>query len=84
MGKPEKNAAKIAHSMLGNLVEPPSPQCLTIAYALSDFLKAYADDGGVSSGHGFGESCLDFRMDGKDIRVIVKSVPDLDQENNDE
>lgn len=65
--------------LLGELQDPPTEQVLTVAMAVQRFLEPYSDSGSVDSGHGFGESCLDFWMDGKAVRVIVKSVPELDR-----
>lgn len=43
-----------------------------VSYMLADFLQNMLADGGVDSGFGFDEGCLDFNMDGKPVRVIVK------------
>lgn len=66
--------------MMGQLENPPTDEVLTVALALRQFLSPYSDSGSVDSGHGFGESCLDFWMDGKAVRVIIKPVPDLDRD----
>ena len=72
---------RMVHDLLKNLESPPPDETLTVAYALRELLRGYADDSVVDSGHGFGESGLDFWLDDKAIRVIIKAVPEMDRPN---
>ena len=74
------NTNKMIHDLLGMLKNPPSDGVMTTAYSVYQHLQSYADDGAVDSGFGFGESHLDFWLDDKAIRVVVKAVPALDRE----
>lgn len=73
------NVAQMLHDLIGVLESPPSGEVMTTAYVIANVLKPYSDDSAVDTGFGFGESHLDFWMDDKAIRVIVKSVPALDR-----
>ena len=84
--EPASNQARIVHDLLASMQNPPSDENLTIAYAIANFLRPYSDNSVVDTGFGFSESCLDFWLDGKALRVIVKSVHELDGqcESNDQ
>ena len=75
------NKERMVHDLLDMLENKPTDEVLTVAYAMAAVLKGYADDGTVDTGYGFGESCLDFWLDDKAVRVIVKPVPALDRES---
>jgi hypothetical protein len=70
---------QIVHGLIGSLENPPSDEVLTISYLLCDFLKAHADGRVVDTGFGFAESCLDFWVDGKGLRVVVSRTPAFDR-----
>lgn len=76
---PKRERLRALLGSLGNLQDPPPSGVITVAMAVMGFLAPYSDSGSVDSGFGFGESHLDFWMDGKAIRLIIKSVPELDQ-----
>jgi hypothetical protein len=76
MGDVERSNA--LHDLTGMVQNPPSSEVITVAYAIEKFIQSYADECVVDSGFGFGESCLDFWLDGKGIRVVVSATPLFD------
>lgn len=74
-----KDAKQVVHDLMQILENPPEDECLMAAYVAMKALEGVADDGAVDSGYGFGESCLDFWIDDKAIRVVVSRVPEIDK-----
>ena len=70
---------KIVHDLLSEMKNPPTDEVMVVTYAIVNMLRAYSDGGVVDTGYGFGENCLDFWLDDKAIRVIIKTVPALDR-----
>lgn len=60
------------------LEDRPDDEAITAALIAKATLTPFADNGEIDTGMGFGEACLDFWMDGKAVRVVVKRVPALD------
>jgi hypothetical protein len=67
MGKPDKFA-----SILAQYPDLASEPVRLVGFMLREYLTNMLADGDVDAGFGFGEACLDFKMDNQDMRVIVK------------
>lgn len=78
----ERMRAVLAH--LPHMDNPPEDQATAVAMIARQALLPFSDDMEVDTGFGFGEACLDFWMDGKAVRVIVKRVPTLDMNGADD
>ena len=60
------------------LEDRPDDEAITAALIAKAALTPFADRGEIDTGMGLGDACLDFWMDGKAVRVVVKRVPALD------
>ena len=80
MDEGRRKMTEAVMQIMPSLEFPPSDEVATVALFAKASLLPLSDEITVDTCFGGGECVLDFWLDRKAIRVIVKSVPELDKE----